>query len=145
MQRLTYKTVEATKEHINALAQYVRGPGHQVLQETTLSLSTPTFHPFFPWLQGAAVNAECKRKKIGFTLTPSASAPERETGSSLERKNRKKSLLLPEKEVASAIKIHLPHYGTEEAPLSPNISYKYQDIQELATAGFFQCLDILTI
>lgn len=86
-----------------------------------------------------------KERKNGFTLTPSANAPERETGSSLERKNRKKSLLLPEKEMASAFKTQLPHYETEEAPLSPNASYKYQVIHELAIAGFFQCLAILKI
>lgn len=46
-----------------------------------------------------------------------------------------------EKEVASAFKIQLPHYRTDEAPLSPNTSYRYQVIQELATTvKFFSVL-----
>ena len=83
-----------------------------------------------------------EKEKNGFTLTPSASSPERETGFPLERKNRKESLLRPEREVVSqkrvsAFKIQLPSYGTKEAPLSPNISYKYHVLQELATAVLF--------
>lgn len=44
-------------------AHCMRGPGHQVLQEAPLSLSTLTFHSFLPWLPYAALTAECKRKK----------------------------------------------------------------------------------
>lgn len=45
MQRLTYNTVKATKEQVNALAQYSRAPGHQVHGEARLALSTATFLP----------------------------------------------------------------------------------------------------
>lgn len=78
----------------------------------------------FLGLQGATVNAEWKRKKYSFTLTPSASSPETETGSPLERENRKEPLRWSEREVisqnhASAFRIRLPSYGTEEAPFTP--------------------------
>lgn len=83
-----------------------------------------------------------KEKKNGFLLTPSARSPERETGSPLERESREESLLGLEREMvpqkhASALKIQLPSYGTEEAPLSLNISYKYHVLQELVTAVLF--------
>lgn len=65
-----------------------------------------------------------EKEKNGFTLTPSASSPETETGPPLEREKRKEPLLRSEGEAvsqnhASAFKIRLPCYGAEEAPLTP--------------------------
>lgn len=44
--------------------------------------------------------------------------------------------MVPQKHT-SAFKIQLPSYGTEEAPLSPNISYKYHVLRESVTAVLF--------
>lgn len=79
-----------------------------------------------PWPPWAALNGELKRKK------------KKKQNRLFTGKQEQKKV---EKEVASAFKIQLPHYRTDEAPLSPNTSYRYQVIQELATTvKFFSVL-----
>lgn len=64
MQRLTYNTVKATKEEVNAPAQYSRAPGHQVHREASLALSTAAFLPSPPWALGCCSQCRVKKKKM---------------------------------------------------------------------------------
>lgn len=89
------KTEKATKEHI-ALAQYMRGPGHQALQEATVhSLLSP-----IPSLAAVCCN-ECWMQKKKKSVSHSPHLPmhlrEKQALHWRERKNRKKILTITRK------------------------------------------------